>query len=319
MTTPDGPDPQPDARPSHPTDPDQGTDPNEDRTSGGPMGPSHHSGPGSDTGPNEQRASGHATGPGQSTGPSHPTGPGQSTGQGEATGFGQGPAAGSGYPPGPGFGHGHGPGGGQIPGTVPSAQPQSRGCAVVGVIAAVLVVVLLVAGAIWFVVSRDVLESGDFEAAPECSVGETEALDELVPEHELEVQEPIGGPQDTFGSGQQCRWATPGGEGGAVPATATLVTVVAPDPGGVDTAADNLRSSAGRQREPLDGLGDEAFTWVRSDAFVVGCAGVRISNLYLETCHGAAADYDATRSIDEEQAVAGAVRLAEDAVAGLPD
>ncbi|MFE3460563.1 hypothetical protein ACFXKD_23710 [Nocardiopsis aegyptia] len=202
---------------------------------------------------------------------------------------------------------------------MPSAQPQSRGCAVVGVIAAVLVVIVLVAGAVWFVVSRDVLESGDFEAAPDCSIGETEALDELVPAHELEVQEAIGGAQETFGSGRQCRWATPGGDGDAVPATATLVTVVSPDPGGIDTAADNLRSSAGSDRETLDGIGDEAFTWTRSGGFNVGCAGVRVSNLYLETCHSAAADYDATRSIDAEQAVAGAVRLAEDAVAELPD
>ncbi|WP_121180112.1 hypothetical protein [Nocardiopsis sp. Huas11] len=202
---------------------------------------------------------------------------------------------------------------------MPSAQPQSRGCAIIGVIAAVLVVIVLVGGVIWFVVSRDVLESGDFESAPECSIGETEALDELVPGHELEVEEPIGGAQDTFGSGHQCRWATPGGEGQAVPATATLVTVAAPDPGGVDTAADNLRSSAGPEHETLDGLGDEAFTWVRSGTFASGCAGVRVSNLYVETCHSAAADYDATRSIEPEQAVEGAVRLAEDVVAALPD
>ncbi|WP_304451304.1 hypothetical protein [Nocardiopsis sp. YSL2] len=202
---------------------------------------------------------------------------------------------------------------------MPSAQPQSRGCAVVGVIAAVLVVLLLVAGAIWFVASRDVLEQGDFDAAPECSIGETDALDDLVPAHALEVQEPIGGDQETFGSGWQCRWATPGGEGSAVPATATLVAVVAPDPGGVDTAADNLRSSAGSEREHLEGLGDEAFTWAHPGTFATGCAGVRVSNLYLETCHSAAADYGATRSIDEEQAVAGAVRLAEDVVADLPD
>ncbi|WP_053617762.1 hypothetical protein [Nocardiopsis sp. NRRL B-16309] len=202
---------------------------------------------------------------------------------------------------------------------MPSTQPQSRGCAVVGVIAAVLAVVALVAGAVWFVVSRDVLEPGDFEAAPECSIGETGALDDLVPGHELEVDEPIGGAQETFGSGRQCRWATPGGEGSAVPATATLVTVVSPDPGGVDTAADNLDSSAGPDREALDGIGDEAFTWVRPGAFDVGCAGVRVSNLYVETCYSSAADYEANLSIDGEQAVEGAVGLAEDVVAALPD
>jgi hypothetical protein len=187
------------------------------------------------------------------------------------------------------------------------------------VITLVLLVVLLVGALIWYVVSRDVLESGDFEAAPECAIGETEALDALVPAHEPEVQEPIGSAQETFGSGWQCRWATPGGEGGEVPAAATLVMVAAPDPGGVDTAADNLRSSAGVPRDELEGLGDEAFTWVRSGAFPAGCAGVRVSNLYVETCHSAAADYDATRSVDEEQLVEGAERLAEAVVAELPD
>lgn len=296
----------------HPV-PSEHTAPSEYPPASPQPGPDEHASPSPYTGPGEHPAPGSSphAGPNEHPAPSHHTGSGPGMGSGEGRGPGE--------HTGPGWGPGPGPGSGRPPGTVPSAQPQSRGCAVVGVIAAVLVVVLLVGGAIWFVVSRDVLEPGDYEAAPECSAGETDALDELVPGHEPEVQEPLGGAQETFGSGHQCRWATPGGEGNAVPATATLVTVVAPDPGGVDTAADNLRSSAGREREPLDGLGDEAFTWVRSGAFTAGCAGVRVSNLYVETCHSAAADYDATRSIDGEQAVAGAVRLAEDVVAGLPD
>ncbi|PDP84638.1 hypothetical protein CQJ94_26565 [Glycomyces fuscus] len=203
---------------------------------------------------------------------------------------------------------------------VSSVQPQSRGCATAAVVAAALVLVLLAAGAIWYVVARDNPETGAFEAAPECSVAETGVLDELVPDHELEVEEPIGGPQEAFGSGWQCRWATPGGPGEEVPATATLVAVAAPDPGGVTTAVDNLRTTTSQyETRELEGVGEEAVAWVDEDPYTVACVGTRVSNLYLETCYSVSASYDAQDPGDEERMVAGAEEFALSVTEALPD
>ncbi|MFJ9556706.1 hypothetical protein ACIRPH_23085 [Nocardiopsis sp. NPDC101807] len=203
---------------------------------------------------------------------------------------------------------------------VPSAQPQSRGCATAGVVAAGLALLLLAAGAIWYVVTRDSPETGEYGSAPECAAVVTETLDALVPGHELELEEPVGGPEDPAGSGWQCRWATPQGPGEAVPATATLVMVAAPDPGGVTTAADNLRATTEQHDTTgLDGVGEEAVRWTRGAPFTVGCVGTRVSNLYLESCYSVASRYDATEPADEERIVADAEELALAVVGALPE
>ncbi|WP_435106082.1 hypothetical protein [Nocardiopsis synnemataformans] len=203
---------------------------------------------------------------------------------------------------------------------VASVQPQSRGCATAALVAAALVLAVLAAGAIWYVVARDSPETGAFGAAPECSVAETGTLDALVPGHELEVEEPVGGAQEAFGSGWQCRWATPGGPGEQVPATATLVAVAAPDPGGVTTAVDNLRTTTSRyETQELEGVGEEAVAWVQEDPYTVACVGARVSNLYLETCYSVAASYDAQNPGDRERMVAGAEELALSVTEALPD
>ncbi len=206
------------------------------------------------------------------------------------------------------------------PETVPSAQPQSRGCATAAVVAAALVLVVLAAGAVWYVANRNDPETGDFASAPECAVAETEALDALVPDHALEVEEPVGGEQDPFGSGWQCRWATPGGPGEVVPGTATLVIVAAPNPGGVTTAVDNLRTTTSQhETRKLEGVGDEAVTWVQGEPYTVSCVGARVSNLYLETCYSVAGGYDAVEPAEEERIVAGAEELAVSVVEALPE
>ncbi|WP_159942809.1 MULTISPECIES: hypothetical protein [unclassified Nocardiopsis] len=203
---------------------------------------------------------------------------------------------------------------------VPSVPPQSRGCATAAVVASALALVVLAAGAIWYVMNRDDPETGDYEAAPECAVAETGTLTALVPDHELEVEEPIGGPRDPAGSGWQCRWATPGGPGGAVPATATLVMVAAPNPGGVTAAAENLRSTtAQHDTRALDGVGEEAVTWVQGEPYTVSCVGSRVSNLYLEACYTVAAGYDGTRPGDEERITAGSEEFAVSVVEALPE
>ncbi|MFD3683343.1 hypothetical protein ACFWTE_00790 [Nocardiopsis sp. NPDC058631] len=209
---------------------------------------------------------------------------------------------------------------GPPPEVVSSAQPQSRGCATAGVVAAALVLLVLAAGAIWYVVTRDSPERGEYEAAPECASVATGTLDALVPGHELELDEPIGAPEDPAGSGWQCRWATPEGPGDAVPATATLVLVAAPDPGGVTTSADNMRATTQQyETTALDGIGEEAVRWTRGDPFTVGCVGTRVSNLYLESCYSVAAGYDASEPADEERIVADAEALALAVVEALPE
>lgn len=216
---------------------------------------------------------------------------------------------------------GPGPGGpapgeqGEDPGATP---PQSRGLAVT-LLALLIVVVLGLAGWLaWYLLGNGT-EDGDFVAAPECEIGETEVLDELVPGYENEIEETVGSVQDTFGAGWQCRWATPEGSGDSVPAAATLVLIAAPVEGGEDTAADTLRSTAGGNgAQPVDGLGDEALKWVEDGAFEVGCVGVRVSNLYMESCYTAATDYDATASVDGDVAAEDAESLARAVVEQLP-
>lgn len=214
--------------------------------------------------------------------------------------------------------HGPHPGGG--PEVVPSAQPQSRGCAAVGVAAAALVLVVLAAGAIWYVLTRDTPDRSAYASAPACADAETPTLASLVPDSALELEEPVGEQYDPSGTGWQCRWATPEGPGEAVPATATLVMVAAPDPGGTTTAADNLRATT-RQHETsaLDGVGEEAVRWTRGEPFTVGCVGARVSNLYVESCYTVAAGYDASESADEERIVADTEALALAVVEALPE
>ncbi|MBR8740311.1 hypothetical protein [Nocardiopsis sp. MG754419] len=204
--------------------------------------------------------------------------------------------------------------------TDPGAPPpQSRVFAVV-LLVTVVVLALVVLG--WSVryLFHSGAERGDYEAAPDCPVGETDVLDELVPGHEAEIEEDIGSVDDTFGAGRQCRWATPEGGGAAVPAAATLVVVAAPVEGGEEIAADNLESTAaGHDPQPVDDLGEEALSWVEAGAFEVGCVGARVSNLYLESCYTAATDYDALESIDGEAAAADAERLIRAVLTDLPD
>ncbi|MFE1165913.1 hypothetical protein [Nocardiopsis sp. NPDC058789] len=199
-----------------------------------------------------------------------------------------------------------------------AAPPQSRGLAVTLLVVLIVAVLALAGWLAWYLLGNGV-EEGEFEAAPECGVGETEALAELVPGYESEIEETVGTAQDAFGTGWQCRWATPEGAGESVPSAATLVMVAAPVEGGQETAADTLRSTAGgNDAQPVDGLGDEALTWVEEGAFEVGCVGVRVSNLYVESCYTAATDYDAVGSVDGAVAAEDAEVLARAVVERLP-
>ncbi len=199
-----------------------------------------------------------------------------------------------------------------------AAPPQSRGLAVALLVLMAVAVLVLVGWLVRYLLG-DGVESGDFQTAPECGIGETEVLDDLVPGYEAEIDQTVGTAQDTFGTGWQCRWATPEGSGDSVPAAATLVLVAAPAEGGEDVAADTLRSTAqGNEAQPVEDLGDEALKWVEDGTFEVGCVGVRVSNLYAESCYTAATDYDATSSVDGDVAAEEAERLARAVVEQLP-
>lgn len=187
-------------------------------------------------------------------------------------------------------------------GPVPDTQPQSRGCAVAGVVAASLVVLVAAVLTGWYVLDNGSGDTGEFEAAPECAQLQNAVLDEFVPSHELETEEPVGGAEAAFGTGRQCRWATPEGPAVAVPAFASAVVVAAPEPSGPETAAGTLReSSSGRETHEVSGIGDEALGWTEEGPFTIGCVATRVSNLYLESCYSGAADYEAQRSADEQE------------------
>ena len=209
---------------------------------------------------------------------------------------------------------------GPPPETVPSGQPQSRGCAAAGVVALAVLLLFAAGGAIWYLLTGQDPESGVYDASPGCEIGETDALAARVPGYELTLEEPVGGAADPFGQGRQCRWATPGGDGDSVPATATLVMVAAPDPGGAVTARENFAQTTGAQRtSPVDGLGEQAVTWIAETGYTASCVAVRVSNLYLETCYSAAAGYDGREPADEGRLSAGAEEIARATVAGLPE
>ncbi|GHD26717.1 hypothetical protein [Nocardiopsis kunsanensis] len=204
------------------------------------------------------------------------------------------------------------------PGSVPDVQPQSRGCAVVGVVAGALTVLAAAALTGWYVLGIGSDDGGEFEAAPECAQLQNAVLDELVPSHALETEEPIGGTEAAFGSGWQCRWATPEGTAVTVPAFASAVAVVAPEPSGSETAAGTFRgSSSDRETHEISGLGDEALGWTEEGPFTIGCVATRVSNLYLEACYSGAADYEAQRSADEQEIVEASEELAEAFVEAL--
>src|SRR5699024_4759395 len=71
---------------------------------------------------------------------------------------------------------------------VPDIPPQNRGCAVVAVIGATLVVIVLAALGGWYVLSRDISESGELEAAHGVTHMANSVLDDIIPHDTLETE-----------------------------------------------------------------------------------------------------------------------------------
>ncbi|MFC4561197.1 hypothetical protein ACFO4E_04920 [Nocardiopsis mangrovi] len=275
--------------------------------------------------------------------PAEPARP-QEGGPGAAQGFPGRPAPGP--PPAPG-GHpaGQGPSQGPVPfapvsgsggpgpqpayGAPPPEAPpvraapqQSRGCATAAISVLAVIALLLVVAGVWAIVSL-AGGGGGYQSAPDCAVGETAALESLVPEYSEELAQPLEGMDESWRDGYECRWGTPS-DAVAVPATARLVLVRVGDRGATDGeqgAAEALRA-APRDNDvrEVDDLGDEATAWNESSqGFAWGCVGVRLANLFTLSCYTASIDYQVSGAIPEDDALAGAEELASATAAAIED
>ncbi|PSL00719.1 hypothetical protein CLV63_101193 [Murinocardiopsis flavida] len=199
----------------------------------------------------------------------------------------------------------------QPPPLIAAAPRGNRGCAVTAVVTAAVLLLLLVVGGVAGVVWLNAT-GGDFEATPDCAVGETTALGALVPDYRTEIAEPIDTKDEgAWWDGEQCTWTTPE-KGSSVPASATLVMARhenRPGAGAEEEAAKDLREQSGEYHpERIAKLGDEALSWFDDDV-EQGCAGVRLSNLFVFTCYTAGTDFEAMELISDDEAVAGAEEL----------
>lgn len=201
---------------------------------------------------------------------------------------------------------------------VSSTPPYSRGCAIAVLGAAGVAVVLLLAVGAWGILA---LHGADdrYGAPPECAVGETAALEELVPGYRTELDESIRSLRGDRRQGRECRWATPE-DGRSTPAAATLVMVTASGRSGERETEQSLRATAeAHDPQAVSGLGEEAYAWHTGTRFGWGCTGLRVSNLYLEACYTAATDYEADRALPRDEAMAGAQELARAVLAQVGD
>ncbi|ASU83099.1 hypothetical protein CDO52_10180 [Nocardiopsis gilva YIM 90087] len=205
---------------------------------------------------------------------------------------------------------------------VESAPKQNRGCAIAMIAGLAIVVLALLVGGVWTVV---VLSSagGDYEHAPKCAVGRGDALKTLVPDRTAEVDQQVKNLEGTGREANECRWAT-AEDGGHAPAAARLVLVS--NTGDAERNAEEQATAALKEAtkdhdaSKLADLGDEAYSWSDSTSgYDWGCVGVRVSNVYAETCYTAATDFNAEESIPGDDALAGAEELARDVVQGIKD
>ncbi|WP_158562745.1 hypothetical protein [Marinitenerispora sediminis] len=199
-----------------------------------------------------------------------------------------------------------------------AAPKSNRGCAVGAIVGAVVLVVLLIAGGIgayvWISGS-----GGDYQATPDCTVGENSALESLLPGYEQQTNQAIDTGGQEWWDGYQCSWITSSDASG-MPATASMIIMRNQNrpgtTGAEETASDLASQSEGFTTTPVQGLGDEAASWYDTE-YELGCVGVRTSNIFVSTCYDAATDYSYSSSISESEAVAGAEQLARAAVAGI--
>lgn len=245
--------------------------------------------------------------PGPPSGPqapygAQPTGPGQP--YGAPPGGPQGPYGGppGGYPPGPGP-YGESP-------YSPGQQRGNRGV-IIAVVAVGAVVLLAAVGGVAFFLMRG--GGAVHEAAPQCADLESSLLEELVPDAELQRDDFT---EQDFWDELVCEWRSSGTTSG-VPgfATVSLMRNDGGDPIGI-TENDLETDISGQDASPVEGIGDEAFSWYDDDN-QVGCVGARTDNIYVRTCYDAAQDFLDPESIEPDLAVSQATDLASDIVATI--
>ncbi|WP_052809858.1 hypothetical protein [Streptomonospora alba] len=200
------------------------------------------------------------------------------------------------------------------PEPISTAPSQSRGCATAAIAALAVVVLALVGAGVWAIVALGSAPSGEYGAAPDCSVAPEEVLDALVPARETELNRRIENFDPELRDGYECRWATPQ-TAARVPAVARLALVRYADrtgTPGTEAASTALRAAAqDKDAHTISDVGDEAEAWNETlRGFDWGCVGVRMSNLYTMACHTAAVSYQADASIPGDVALSNAESLA---------
>ncbi|MBB4933122.1 hypothetical protein F4561_003942 [Lipingzhangella halophila] len=181
---------------------------------------------------------------------------------------------------------------------------------------------LLMAGGVWGIIWLS-SASGEYQAAPGCEVGQTSALDSLVSDYETDLDQPIKGLSEDWREGHECRWVTPE-DGSEIPSAARMAIVHNSDHSkgdGEDEATSALREAAeGNSATAIDDLGDRALSWTETQSdFGWGCVGVQLSNLFVLSCYTAAVDFQASQSIPDEEAIAGAEELARETTRQIED
>ncbi|GAA3747526.1 hypothetical protein HDA32_001530 [Spinactinospora alkalitolerans] len=235
--------------------------------------------------------------PGPSGGPPGPPGPPGPQGPARPTGFGPSPVPADADP------------------YLGEAPKSRRGCAIAALVSLVIAVLLLGGGGVGTFVWLNG-DGGDFDAAPDCSAGEGEALARLVTDYEADLDERIDTREQQWWEGRQCHWTTTAATSG-LPASASLVFIRNGNRLGVggeaEAEADLDREVGSSPATPLSGLGDEAVAWY-DDQNLLGCVGVRMSNLFISTCYEAATNYSGTEPVTEEEAKTGAEDFAREVV-----
>lgn len=153
------------------------------------------------------------------------------------------------------------------------------------------------------------------EPAPDCAAAESEVMLELAPDAQL--MEDTDELHDTW-SQRYCEWRT-NSSANVDDTYYVSVLFMRSEESSDRTAADDLAAEAEEYSgEPLDGVGEEAFSWY-DDLNSVGCVGTRTADVYLRACYDAIGDTATNESIPADEAIEGATRLAVDTVAQLEE
>jgi hypothetical protein len=187
------------------------------------------------------------------------------------------------------------------------ARPRRTGL-FVGIGAGAVVLVLIVVGGVALVLFGG---GSTHEVAPQCSEFEGELLAEHVPDPDLTRDDFT---EQSFWDELSCEWMSEAGTSGA-PGYASVFLMRNDGNTPDETTRQSLDTEIeGRDTEPVEGVGEEAYSWY-DDAGPEGCVATRTDNIFLRVCYDAQEDFLDTTPIESDAAVAGATELATDFVA----